>query len=349
MNKKASNLWLLFAVNIFISLIIAFGFVFLITLLLYNFGLLDFFMNNTINPRPLIPILSLLLLSTLLGMVLTFRVGRKILVPISQISEATKQVASGDFNVKVPNDSKIVAIKEMADNFNIMLQELSSIELLRNDFLVNVSHEFRTPLSSIEGFAQLLQDPSLTPEERLDYTKLIIESSKQLSTLTQNILKLSKLENQEIIFDKTEFRLDEQIREAVLLLEKQWLSKNINMIIELDNITFWGSESLLLQVWINLLENAIRFSNEDGNISIHLTTQDDSIIVTIKDDGKGMNQNEVKHIFDKFYQSDNAKKSGNGLGLSIVKRIIDLSKGTIEITSYPGTGSVFTIKLPISK
>lgn len=193
------------------------------------------------------------------------------MLPISRLREATKEVAKGNFNVQLYENIKIEEFREMAKDFNKMVQELQGIETLRTDFVTNVSHEFKTPITAIEGYAALLQNLDLPAEEREEYAGKIISSTKQLSMLTNNILKLSKLENQEIIIEKTEFSLDEQIRQALLLLEPQWSGKQLDLEIQLAETGFYGSEELLMQVWINILGNAVKFSREYGNLSVTLT------------------------------------------------------------------------------
>lgn len=345
MKKKESNLLFIFASNIFISILITNIVVVTVIAILYLSGALQNFLNF-LRPSPLLPLSLFIVISIIAGSFLSLRVGRKLLIPISNIIDSTKEVATGNFDVEIKSDSKIVAIKEIVDSFNLMIKELSSIETLRNDFLVNVSHEFKTPLASIEGYAQLLQDPSINEEEILDYSKMIIDSSKQLSILVNDILKLSKLENQEVVFDKTTFRLDEQIREAILYLESKWSSKDINMDLDLIKCEYYGSEALLLQVWINLIDNAIKYSKDNSTITIKIIDREYYYDISIQDTGKGISSVDIKHIFDKFYQTEaNRNNIGNGLGLSIVKRILDLSNSEISVASYPNTGTIFTIKL----
>jgi len=192
-----------------------------------------------------------------------------------------------------------------------------------------------------------LQDKSVPESERDEYIKTIIDSSKQLSVLTENILNLSKLENQEVVFDKKEFRLDEQIREAVLMLENKWSEKEIDLIVDLSKVNYVGNKNLLRQVWLNLIENAVKFTPENGCIEIRLISIEDQITVKIRDNGRGIGESDIKHIFDKFYQADRARKqTGNGLGLALVKRIIDLCGGSIEVQSETEKGSEFTVILP---
>ncbi|WP_258525470.1 cell wall metabolism sensor histidine kinase WalK [Paenibacillus sp. YN15] len=297
------------------------------------------------------PIIFAMVSSILIGTGITAMVGRKILAPITDLSEAAKEVAKGNFKVRLKKEThRVRALGEMAANFNKMVHELNGIETLRNDFIANVSHEFKTPIAAIEGYAALMQDEDLTAEERREYSRLIIESTRQLSSLSANMLKLSKLENQEFVLEKHEFDLDEQIRHALLLLEVQWSEKMLNLDIALDNVRFYGNEDLLMQVWLNLLGNAIKFSDEGGEIAVYLSAGPSSVQVRIADTGIGMNAVVLEHIFEKFYQGDKSRAGeGNGLGLALVKRIVDLCGGEIGVESEPGAGSVFTVTLPVDK
>ncbi|MEK4510444.1 sensor histidine kinase [Paenibacillus sp. FSL K6-2524] len=307
------------------------------------------FSNTTQHGRvPFSPILVIVLLSLVIGSIITIMVGKKILSPITIFSNAAKEIAKGNFEIELNESHRINEISEMAHHFNIMAQELRSIETLRNDFVVNVSHEFKTPIASIEGYATLLQDKTITEEEHDEYTEMIIGSARQLSMLSGNILKISKLENQEVISEKKEYRLDEQLRQAILLLETLWEPKQMTLNIELEKVHYYGNEELMMQVWLNLLGNAIKFTQAGGEISVNLVPQNDYISITISDNGIGMEKNVRKHIFEKFYQGDHARSGeGNGLGLSLVSRIINLCGGTIEVESEFGVGSTFTVKLPI--
>ncbi|AIQ48489.1 hypothetical protein R70723_23155 [Paenibacillus sp. FSL R7-0273] len=295
------------------------------------------------------PIAILLLASVLTGTAITAIVGRKLLAPINDLSEAAKRVAKGDFSARVAHEEhKVDVIGEMAVNFNGMVQELGGMETLRNDFIVNVSHEFKTPIAAIEGYATLMQDQGLSPKEREDYSRLIIESTRQLSSLSSNILKLSKLENQEIVGGKIEFALDEQLRQALLLLEAQWNDKALNLDLALEPVVYYGNEELLMQVWLNLLGNAIKFTDDGGEIAVSLFGTEVAVTVQISDSGTGMTEEVMKRIFEKFYQGDKSRSAeGNGLGLPLVRRIVELSGGSVAVESTPGKGAAFTVILPV--
>jgi signal transduction histidine kinase len=284
-------------------------------------------------------------ISIIIATVISGVISKRVLSPVRALSRATEEVAKGDFSVRVdiPKDYEFGFLTE---NFNKMVHELSSIETLRNDFVSNVSHEIKTPLASIQGFAKLLQDNNFSEEEKKEFTDIIISESTRLSKLTSNILKLSKIENQEINTKKVEFSLDEQIRCAILIMEQEWSRKNINLDIDLEEVNIVENEDLLQQVWINLIGNAIKFTEDGGYVSIKLEDYIDKIEVEITDSGIGMTEDIQRHMFDKFYQGDRSHLSeGNGLGLSLAKRIIDICGGKIYIKSELGVGTTFTIEL----
>ena len=284
-----------------------------------------------------------------IGAFLIILSANKAVRPIIRLSNATQEIAKGNFDIQIENNSKD-EIGKLIENFNKMTKELKGIEYLRKDFISSVSHEFKTPIASIQGFAKLLQNNDLTEEERQEYTQIIIEETTRMSKLSSNILNLSRLENQGMIENKTIFSLDEQIRKSILLLEFEWCEKNIDFDIELDPVQFIGDEELLQQVWINLLSNAIKFSNENGKIVVRLYQVESMVKVKIIDTGIGMDEEVQKRIFEKFYKADTAHSfEGNGLGLSLVKRIIDLCNGKIYLKSHPSKGSTFTVELPFEK
>ena len=294
------------------------------------------------------PVLLLLSGSLLLGGTVALYVGKTIIGPIRKIGDAFHEVSEGNFSVRVPENERIDEIREMARQFNAMTYDLSHIETLRTDFVANVSHEFKTPISSIEGYATLLQNPDLSEEKRLRYTQKILENSRRLSNLTSNMLLLSKLENQQMVTDNKQFRLDEQIRKTILLLEDKWTKKNIGFELDLPLLLYYGSEKLLEQVWFNVIDNAIRHSSDGGLIEIRIKSEQTSVFVEIEDHGEGMTEEVTKHIFEKFYQGDSSRKEeGNGLGLALVKRILNICGGKISVRSAPGLGSTFSIELPI--
>jgi len=304
------------------------------------------FNEKSVHIRAFFLTITSLIISTLIATIISGIASKRILRPIRTLSKATEEVAKGNFSVKIgiPKDYEFALL---AKNFNKMVHELSSIETLRNDFVSNVSHEIKTPIASIQGFAKLIQDKNLDDDERSEFTDIIISESSRLSKLTSNILKLSKLENQEVITGKAEFALDEQIRCAILIMEPEWSEKGIDLDIDLDKVSIIGNEDLLQQVWLNIIGNAIKFTEKGGTIGIKLMNLQDKIAIKVSDNGVGMNEETRRHIFDKFYQGDKSHLSeGNGLGLSLVKRIIELCDGEIKVRSKLNYGTTFTIELP---
>lgn len=280
------------------------------------------------------------------GTIITALISKTIFQPVRDLNRATAEVAKGNFNVRVriPTDPEYAAL---AKNFNKMAEELSGIETLRGDFISNVSHEFKTPLASIQGFAKLLQDDSLSNNDRKEYTQIIIDETSRLSKLASNILRLSKLENQTTIANKKRFSIDEQIRNIILVLEPEWSKKNIELDIALDDIYYFGNEELMGQIWQNIINNAIKFTPENGKIKVQLYRTEHNITARISDNGIGISDETREKIFEKFYQGDHSRKTeGNGLGLALVKRIVDLCEGSTYVENLPEGGVCFVVELP---
>lgn len=292
-------------------------------------------------------LLGLLVAAAVAGGLMSYFIGRRILAPMVKLSNASKEVARGNYTITVEDSSKMEEVQTTFRNFNAMVRELNSIVTLSNDFIANVSHEFKTPLTAIEGYAMLLQDSALSPAEREEYLNKILFNTHRLSTLVGNILLLSKMESKSLSEQSTCFRLDEQLRQAVVALEPQWTEKGISFDAVLDPVNVTGCERLLSQVWTNLIGNAIKFSENGQEIAIRLLEQTECVVVSIQDHGCGMTPEIQAHIFEKFYQGDTSRRSmGNGLGLALVKRIVELSQGVIEVGSAPGEGSTFRVILP---
>jgi len=330
----------MFAIILSTTLIIAF----------LTFILISSRIFSAIGARSYVELFILLIINVLIGTGISFVVSRRIFGPITELSKASQIVAKGDFSVRLEETHRVKELRDMAVNFNVMVSELGSIETFRNDFVANVSHEFKTPIAAIEGYTTLLQDPGLSEAERQEYSSVIIESTKQLSILCENILKISRLENQQIVTEQRKFRVDEQIRQAILLLETKWSGKELNLVIDLDPVLYYGSEEMLMYVWSNLLGNAIKFTPRSGIVTVNLRQLEQMISVTVTDTGAGMTEEVQAHIFEKFYQGDRARYSeGNGLGLTLVKRIVDLCGGEIKVDSKPMCGSTFTVLLPIPR
>ena len=294
-----------------------------------------------------IPLLMyLLVVSMLVGIVSTMFLSRLFFMPVKRLRLAMAKVAEGDFSIRLHTKSNSREIQEIYAGFNLMNQELGSMEILQTDFVSNVSHEFKTPLNAIEGYSTLLQDcENLTPQQQT-YVDKIIFNTQRLSRLTGSILLLSKLENQQIPTGQTRFSLDEQIRQAIVSLEPMWSVKNIEFDVDMEEITYFGNELLMHHVWSNLLSNAVKFSPQEGVVQISLRKASDSIVFVIKDNGPGIPEESMKYIFTRFYQADSShKQEGNGLGLALVHKILQLENGTVAAENCPDGGCKFTVCL----
>ncbi len=279
--------------------------------------------------------------------VLSILMSRMVLDPVTRLSEASQHIARGEFDLNLRYEGSVRELRTTYDSFNVMARELSNIETLRSDFIANVSHEFKTPLAAIEGYAMLLQEPDLTEEEREDCTRKILDSTGRLSSLVSNILMLSKLEQQTQQPEIREFRLDEQIRQVMVELEPVWGEKQLQLELELQPVTFRGSESLLYHVWSNLIGNAVKFSPSGELLRVELLRTAAGIRFLVTDRGPGMSRDVQRHIFDKFYQGDPSRRQeGAGLGLALVRRITQLCGGAVWVRSAPGEGSTFAVDLP---
>lgn len=274
------------------------------------------------------------------------RALNRITNPLIEISKASKNVADGDFGVHINHQGKD-EVGVLAENFNRMVVELSKMEYLRKDFMSSVSHEFKTPIAAIQGFSELLCDENLTPEERTEYSHILAEETTRLSRLCSNMLRLSRLDNDTVEMNPTTFLLDEQIRHVIVFLQDFWQEKNIEFDLDqLEKTEYHGDQELIHQVWLNLIENAIKFSDEGGTISISCHKRDSGVEVSVTNYGSVIPAEKKDHIFERFYQCDSShSQQGNGLGLSIVKKIVSLSKGTISCESSKETGTRFTVTL----
>jgi len=270
--------------------------------------------------------------------------------PMRRLSRAMRAVAQGDFSVRVKpvhKRSQFDYMDLMFEDFNSMVQELSSIETMKDDFIANVSHEIKTPLAVIRGYASALQREDLTVEERREYAQTISSASENLSMLISNILKLNKLENQEIVPNAQPYDLTRQLSDCALNHEELWEKKNIEFDAQLEErVMIMADESMLEIVFNNLIANAIKFTEPGGRVLLRQEKEGQDVIITVSDTGCGMDEETVRHIFDKFYQGDTShSKEGNGLGLALAKRVLDISGGSISVTSAPGEGTEFVVRL----
>lgn len=289
-----------------------------------------------------------LFVAIVFGGVLTMLLSMWIFHPITRLGRAMRQVAKGDFSVRLKDKHRFREIEEIYRNFNLMTQELGATEILQMDFVSNVSHEFKTPINAIEGYATLLHGASegVTDEQR-EYVEKILLNTRRLSRLTSNILLLSKVDNQAIL-EKTPFRLDEQVRQSILQLETQWEQKELELDLELDELEIVGAEMLLMHVWDNLIGNAVKFSPDGGRVRVTLERRGERAVFAVEDEGPGISEESKAHIFDKFYQQDSShKEEGNGLGLALVKQILDLSGGSVVAENVETGGCRFTVELPL--
>lgn len=313
-------------------------------------GLIIFFFSRLISSAIDLPVyIWIPLVSIIVGAGVTAFTSKRILLPITRLSNAMAKVSGGDYSVRLNCISRIAEIQDSYNSFNLMAKELSAVEMLQSDFISGVSHEFKTPISAIEGYVTLLQDtPGQTAEQR-EYVDKILFSTRRLSQLVGNILLLSKVDHKAIPAEKTSFRLDEQIRQAILSLETKWTGKNIDLDVELDEVNITGCESMLYHVWTNLIDNAVKFSPAGGEVAIKLSSYDGYARVTVSDSGPGITGEEALHIYDRFYQADGSHKSeGNGLGLALVRRILDSCAGSIALSSGKDCGTQFTVTIPVS-
>ena len=286
--------------------------------------------------------------STIIGTGTSLFVSRHFFKPVDAIIKSQKKVANGDFSAKVIPPKGDTLITDLVDGFNTMTDELASTEMFRNDFINNFSHEFKTPIVSIRGFAKQLQNDELSDEQRSEYINIIVNESDRLASMSSNILLLTKFENQQMVTDKTKFYLDEQIRKCILLLEKEWSRKNLELDIDLQEIRYYSNEEMLSHVWLNILNNAIKFTPKNGSITVKSYHDSSNITVKIIDNGIGMDDKTQRHIFDKFYQGDASHTIvGNGLGLPLAKRVVTLCGGKITVKSQTGKGTTFIVRLPV--
>lgn len=281
-------------------------------------------------------------------------VRRKITVerPVHRILEATHRLTQGDFSARIRPFHGFDSMNEfdaIIEDFNIMAQELSGTETLRTDFIANVSHELKTPLAVIQNYATMLQASDLPETQRTEYAASITEATRRLSALITNILKLNRLENQQIYPQWSAYELSEQLCQCLLYFEDAWERKNLQIETELEEpVTIRGDEELLSLVWNNLFSNAVKFTEPGGTVKVSLSVEEGRAVVTVSDTGCGISPEAGRHIFEKFYQGDSSHAAqGNGLGLALVKRVVDIMGGEISVDSTVGRGSTFTVRLPM--
>ncbi len=308
------------------------------------------FTDENIGTAAKLTFLNVALLSLIFTIIDSFR--RKLTVerPVKEIITAAEKIVRGDFSVRIKPQNKFTTddnFNKVIECFNKMAEELSGVETLRTDFIANVSHEMKTPLAVMQNYGTLLQAPDLSEEKRMEYAKGVTEGARRLAEMMTNILKLNRLENQQIYPKASEFDLSEQLCECLLQFESVWEKKNIEIETDiLEDVKVKADSELLSLVWNNLFSNAFKFTEAGGMVSISLTADEHHAVVRVKDTGVGMTAEVGSHIFEKFYQGDTSHSSqGNGLGLSLVKRVVDIMQGEISVESAVGVGTEFTVKI----
>ena len=271
--------------------------------------------------------------------------------PLHRLAEATEQVANGDFSVYVPTthtSDRLDYLDVMILDFNKMVEELGSVETLKTDFVSNVSHEMKTPIAVIKNYAEVLQTGKGTEEERLEYAQNIEEAAGRLSSLISNILRLNKLEHQQIDPEIESYDLCGQLEQCILNYEEMWDEKNLDLEVDMEEKAVVDADRSLMElVWNNLLSNAVKFTEPGGKVTVRQISSDGYAEVEVTDTGCGMSRENIRHIFDKFYQGDTShSQEGNGLGLALVRRILVLMNGEISVVSEEGRGSTFTVRVP---
>lgn len=294
-------------------------------------------------------LLFMMALSAVVCIFLTLLTRKIPLNPFHRLITSMNRLADGDFQVRLEYGRparEIPAFAELSGSFNIMARELQNTEMLRSDFINNFSHEFKTPIVSIAGFAKLLRRGNLTDAQKEEYLAIIEEESLHLAEMATNVLELTRIENQSILTDVSSFNLSEQIRSCVLLLEDRWTRKNLSLELEFREYTICASEELLKHVWVNLLDNAIKFSPPTGEIRVDIAEEDGTLAVTVTNFGSEIPADKQARIFGKFYQADESHAArGNGIGLAIVKRAVELHHGTVTVDSRDDR-TAFTVTLP---
>ncbi|MCL1806763.1 MAG: HAMP domain-containing histidine kinase [Oscillospiraceae bacterium] len=310
---------------------------------------MDLELGEEITRSARLTFMNVLILSLICTVIDGFRRKYTVERPVKRILSAAERLTRGDFSARIEPLHGLNRTNEfdaIIGHFNTMAEELGGIETLRADFIANVSHELKTPLSVIQNYSAMLQDPGLEEEKRIGCAKTVTAAAVRLSELITNILKLNKLENQQIYPEARKYNLGEQLRECLLAFEDAWEAKGIAIRAEINDVTVRADEELLTLVWNNLFSNAVKFTEPGGRITVSLDLVNGSAVVRVSDTGCGMPPDVARRIFEKFYQGDKSHATqGNGLGLALVKRVVDIAGGEISVDSVPGQGSTFTVKL----
>lgn len=334
-----------YLLNMIFTIIFIAVFIAILSLLLIFLGILpgDFFLS------PLYGFLGIIFFSLIITFSNVIMIFSLFVKPIKTMSKSMLDLANGNFETRIDIKNRFSPeeIKEFEKNYNKTAEYLSSVEILRNDFLNDFSHEFKTPIVSIKGFAELLQNGNLSEDDRVEFLKIIVDESERLADLSSSISQLNKITSQTKLLNTKVFDISEQLRQSIILVQSKWMDKNIDFEINVQNAMYAGDENLLKQVWINILDNAIKFSKDFGKIEILCKNSPDLLRVEITDYGIGIEEKDLARIFDKFYQSDKSRSQlGNGIGLSVVKKIVELHNGKIIAKSKINEKTTFEIFLP---
>ena len=344
--KHRFSFTLLLAIVVFLILILALSLAALTIYFLVKFDVIVS-IDGQVDLGSLLMFMSLI--SLVIGSILAIFLGKFPLTPFNKLINGMNSLADGDFETRLEYGGPIEhypTFVEIADSFNKMASQLQNTEMLRGDFINNFSHEFKTPIVSIAGFAEILESAELSEEERAQYIGAIKEESRRLASMATNILELTKVENQSILTDVSRFNVSEQLRSALVLLEGKWSKLNIELDFDFEEYYIVANEEFLKQVWINLLDNAIKFVNDGGTVSAKITPLENNLRFDISNTGATIPAEKQKYIFNKFYQADESHSTkGNGIGLAIVKGIVGLHNGSVSVKSENGL-TTFTVCLP---
>ncbi|MBQ8351462.1 MAG: HAMP domain-containing histidine kinase [Clostridia bacterium] len=354
MKREQRFRWVLRAINHYFTFFLLVAFVITCCMLLFlsvlraELGIT--LTDDNISAAAKLTFLNVVLISLLLTVADALRRRYTVARPVRHIAAAVEKMVQGDFSVRVKPVSRLVSddrFNEIISCINQMAEELSGVETLRTDFVANVSHEMKTPLAVMQNYGTLLQTPGLSEEKRMEYAKAVTTASRRLSDMMTNILKLNRLENQQIYPKEEFYDLGEQLCECLLPYEQVWEEREIEIDTDLaDEVLVFADRELLSLVWNNLLSNAFKFTERGGRITLSLATEGAYAVVRVRDTGCGMTAEVGAHIFEKFYQGDRSRATqGNGLGLALVKRVVDILQGEIGVESTLGEGTTFTVKI----
>lgn len=336
-------------ISIFVIITAVYGLIAMIMLLTYHGNLLqieDMFQAGRLGM--IVMLATFFIISVAIGLLVFYRFNHMFLKPINELSMAIKEVEKGNYDVEVRSNVRVRELHRLMKGFNRMTKEISSVEMLKKDFISYFSHEFKTPITSIRGFSRQIKERELDLKKQKEYIDIIYRESDRLIKMSGNVLMLTKLENQAILTDVKPFSLDEQLRRTLLVLEKQWTEKELDLVLDLEEVEINSSEEVVKQIWVNVIGNAINHSHQGGQLKIACKKDGEFVKIRIRDYGLGMPDEVRERIFEKFYQGDASHgASGNGLGMSIVKRIIDLCGGRIVIKSQLKKGTVVIVYLPL--